>query len=511
MSGLLLLAFVRSNYHNIIPCLAGSFLLTLYSIGCGQKNPGTSPEKDRGSGAAAQIENLKDGLYVQMDTSKGMIVLQLEFEKTPMTVANFIGLAEGTKISNKAKGTRFYDGLTFHRVIPDFMIQGGCPLGTGTGGPGYKFADEIDPALRHTGPGILSMANSGPGTNGSQFFITHKATPWLDGKHTVFGHVISGQEVVNAIAKGDMLKTVKILRVGETAKAFKSDQWAFTALAEGISKDKLSRNKERMDKGKKQVEQVLSDLKKEHPKSQLVTAKSGLRYMVTKAGEGETPSKGDHSKVHLLFKLADGTVIDDTRKSGKPQDFVVGAQLLPGLTEGLAGMKKSERRVIIVPHELGFGESGAGGKVPPFATLIIDLEMVDVQSIKALIDPILEKLKKEHPKAEVITSKTGLRYVVTKKGLGGKVGKGKKIKAHYTGKLLDGTVFDSSVKRGTPLEFVVGTGRIIKGWDEALSDMSKGEKRTLIIPPDLAYGERGRPPTIPPNSVLVFDVELVDF
>ena len=509
MSGLLLLAFVRNNYHNIILFLAGSFLLTLYSIGCGQKNPGTSPEKGRGSGAAEQIENLKDGLYAKMDTSKGMIVLQLEFEKTPMTVANFIGLAEGTKISNKPKGTRFYDGLTFHRVIPDFMIQGGCPLGTGTGGPGYKFADEIDPALRHTGPGILSMANSGPGTNGSQFFITHKATPWLDGKHTVFGHVISGQEVVNAIAKDDMLKTVKILRVGETAKAFKSDQSAFTALAEGTAKEQMARKKELIDKDKKQVDILLADLKKEYPKCDLVTAKSGLRYMVTKAGEGETPSKGDHSKVHLLFKLADGTVIDDTRKSGKPQELVVGGKLLPGLMEGLDGMTKGERRVVVIPHELGFGEGGNG--IPAYATLIFDLEMVDVQSIKALTDSILEKLKKEHPEAEVITSKTGLKYLVTKTGSGEKVGKGKKIKAHYVGKLLSGTVFDSSVKKGKPIEFIVGTGKVIPGWDEALSDMAKGEKRTLIIPPDLAYGERGRPPVIPPNSVLVFDVELVDF
>jgi len=358
VSSLLLLVFVRSNYHNVIPVLAGSFLLALYAIGCGEKDSGASAKKDRGSSEAERIAKLEDGLYAQMDTSKGMIVLQLEFEKTPMTVANFVGLAEGIKISNKPEGTRFYDGLVFHRVIPDFMIQGGCPQGTGTGGPGYKFADEIDPTLKHTGPGILSMANAGPGTNGSQFFITHKATPWLDGKHTVFGHVVSGQEVVNAIAKGDMLKAVKILRVGEKAKAFKSDQ---------------------TEKGKKQVDAVLADLKKKYPESELVT------------------------------------------------------------------------------------------------------------------------------------SKTGLQYVITKTGVGAKVGSGKNIKAHYTGKLLDGTVFDSSVKRGTPLEFVVGTGRVIKGWDEALSDMAKGEKRTLIIPPDLAYGERGRPPTIPPNSVLVFDVELVDF
>ena len=178
-----------------------------------------------------------DGLYAQLNTSKGKITIRLEYEKTPLTVANFVGLAEGTKkftAQGRKEGKPYYDGLAFHRVIADFMIQGGCPLGTGTGGPGYRFADEIDPTLKHVGPGILSMANAGPGTNGSQFFITHKATPWLDGKHTVFGKVLgkSDLDVVNAIAKGDKLVKLTILRVGDKAKAFKGDEAHFSKIME---------------------------------------------------------------------------------------------------------------------------------------------------------------------------------------------------------------------------------------------------------------------------------------
>ncbi|MBP1711796.1 MAG: peptidyl-prolyl cis-trans isomerase (rotamase) - cyclophilin family [Deltaproteobacteria bacterium] len=181
---------------------------------------------------------LADGLYAKVVTSKGDILIRLEFERAPLTVTNFVGLAEGTKNSNRGKGVRFYDGLTFHRVIPDFMIQGGDPDGNGTGGPGYQFPDEIDPTLRHDVPGVLSMANAGPGTNGSQFFITHTKTPWLDGKHTVFGHVIQGQDVVNAIRQGDTIRKINIIRVGNRAAAFKGDQDSFETLLAKYRRDK---------------------------------------------------------------------------------------------------------------------------------------------------------------------------------------------------------------------------------------------------------------------------------
>jgi cyclophilin family peptidyl-prolyl cis-trans isomerase len=332
-------------------------------------------------------ENLPDGLYAEIDTTKGKILIQLEFEKTPLTVANFVGLAEGTKDSNKPKGTKFYDGVVFHRVIPGFMIQGGDPDGTGRGGPGYRFADEFDPTLKHTGAGILSMANAGPGSNGSQFFITLGATPHLDGRHSVFGKVIKGQDVVKAIGDAPTgaqdrpkeelkMKTVKILRQGDKAKAFKSDQAAFEALQKGAGAREEESRKKSAEASKKAAEAAVAELKSRFPKSELVTTKSGLQYLTVTDGTGDAIKAGAKASVHIVAKLASGELLDDTHRAGQPAQVEHGVnRTLPGLDEGLGGMKKGGKRILVVPPQLAFGERGGGG-VPPGSTLIFEVELV---------------------------------------------------------------------------------------------------------------------------------------
>lgn len=314
----------------------------------------------------------KDGLYAEFTTAKGTIICALEFEKTPLTVANFVGLAEGTKELGGGAGTtgrRFYDGLSFHRVIPDFMIQGGCPLGTGTGGPGYTFPDEIDPSLKHDTPGTLSMANAGPGTNGSQFFITHVATPWLDGKHTVFGHVIEGQDVVNAIEKGDALHSISIIRVGEAAENFKSDQAAFDNLL-------ATREERAQQKALDAAEATREKIEQKWPDA--ATSQSGLQYVVVEEGTGEaTPDKGETIKAHYTGKLLDGPKFDSSYDRGQPIEFPVGTgRVIKGWEEAFLSMKKGEKRVLIIPPELGYGPAGRG-PIPPDATLVFDVELVD--------------------------------------------------------------------------------------------------------------------------------------
>lgn len=309
---------------------------------------------------------LKDGMYANIDTDKGLITLSLEFKKTPMTVSNFVGLAEGS-LNKEDEGEPFYDGLNFHRVIDNFMIQGGCPLGTGTGGPGYKFPDEFDKTLRHTEGGMLSMANAGPGTNGSQFFITHVATPWLDDKHTIFGHVVEGMDVVNSIAQGDKIKTVKIIRVGEEAEAFKVTKESFQEYVDNASK--ASRAKK-----EKEMAGVIEAVKKAYPDA--IETKSGLKYIVTKAGDGkDSPKMGQQVTVHYEGKLLDGTLFDSSIKRGEPASFGIG-QVIEGWNEALMTMTKGEKRSLIIPPELGYGEMGYPGVIPPNAYLVFDVELL---------------------------------------------------------------------------------------------------------------------------------------
>jgi peptidyl-prolyl cis-trans isomerase A (cyclophilin A) len=321
------------------------------------------------AGCARKAYDLPDGLYAKMETSKGDIVLKLEFEKAPLTVANFVGLAEGTL--DAAKGKHFYDGLTFHRVEANFMIQGGDPEGTGTGGPGYSFPDEFNPELKHDKPGILSMANAGANTNGSQFFITHVSTPWLDGKHSVFGSVAKGQDVVNAIQKGDLIKKVTILRYGSKAKAFKSDQKAFNGLEAALKEKNAAAAKATIDKQLAQIDERWKGL---------LGDANGIRYSIMKQGTGAKPQAGN--TVSILYKamLADGTEFDSSQMSGnKPLSFQVGAgKIVKFLDQPALDMRKGEKRLIVVHPDMAYGASGASDVIPPYAFLIFEPQLVDI-------------------------------------------------------------------------------------------------------------------------------------
>lgn len=310
---------------------------------------------------------MQDGIYAKFNTTKGEILVKLTYDKTPGTVGNFVSLAEGKK-DNSAKdpGTPYYDGLTFHRVIPDFMIQGGCPLGTGTGDPGYKFDDEFHPELKHDAPGILSMANAGPGTNGSQFFITHIATPWLDQKHTVFGHVSSGQEVVDTIAQGDKIETLEIIRVGEAAT-----NWDASEAFETFQKEKLLREEKEKAAAAEQMEKVAAGFEE---------TESGLRYKILNKGDGQTAEKGKTVAVHYEGSLLTGQVFDSSYQRNQPIEFQLGiGQVIPGWDEGIQLLKVGDKARLVIPSNLAYGAAGAGGVIPPNATLLFDVELMAVK------------------------------------------------------------------------------------------------------------------------------------
>ena len=306
---------------------------------------------------------MKEGIYAKIKTNQGDILLTLHYKKTPGTVANFVGLSDG-KIDNsfKSKNEPFYDGIKFHRVIPDFMIQTGCPQGTGMGDPGYKFDDEFHPDLKHDKPGILSMANSGKATNGSQFFITHVPTQWLDNKHTVFGEVIEGQNVVDKIKQDDQINSIEIIREGSEANS-----WNALEVFNEFNSQKEKEISEIMQKNKQMIEEV--------SKGYLETD-SGLRYTVLSKGNGDSPNKGELVKVHYKGQLLDETVFDSSYKRNEPIEFKVGiGQVIPGWDEGIMLLKKGDKARFVIPSNLAYGESGAGGVIPPNSTLIFEVEL----------------------------------------------------------------------------------------------------------------------------------------
>ena len=337
-----------------------------------KKSNMTNTNNQETNNIPAENGALADGLYAEMKTSKGTILIKLHFDKTPMTVCNFVGLAEG-KIKNtaKAEGVHYYDGLKFHRVIADFMVQGGDPLGTGTGGPGYQFPDEFDATLKHEGPGVLSMANAGVGTNGSQFFITHVATPWLDGMHTVFGKVVTGMDVVNAIKQDDIIETLKIIRQGAAASAFQADDASKEKYMTEIKNKAMNSEKEAASKCENWI-------KTTYPAAQKTA--SGLYYVVDRQGEGAQAVAGKTVSVHYSGKLIDGREFDNSYSRNEPIEFKLGiGQVIPGWDEGIALMKEGAKYKLIIPSELGYGKRGAGGVIPPNATLIFDTELMKVK------------------------------------------------------------------------------------------------------------------------------------
>ena len=320
-------------------------------------------------------KDLGDGLYAEFNTSMGTMLIKLTYEKTPVTVANFIALAEGRhpKVSDNFKGIKYYDGTIFHRVIDNFMIQGGDPFGNGSGGPGYKFLDEIDLSLNHDKPGVLSMANSGPGTNGSQFFITEVSTPHLNGRHTVFGHVIKGIEVQDAISnvetaianrpKNDViLESINIFRVGENAKNFDA-----VSVWNEMEPKLFIIEKE---KKRKRIEEISVGYE---------ITDSGIRYKLEKLNKNKIPKKGDRVRVHYSGKLIDGTLFDSSYRRNTPFEFNVGlGEVIKGWDEALSILRIGEKGTFIIPSQLAYGERGAGGVIPPNANLVFEIELLEI-------------------------------------------------------------------------------------------------------------------------------------
>ena len=310
--------------------------------------------------------NLDDGIYAHIQTNKGEITVELAYKKAPLTVTNFIALAEGTKQSNKGLGTPYYDGLSFHRVIDQFMIQGGDPNGDGTGGPGYMFADEFSDLI-HDGPGVLSMANSGPNTNGSQFFITHVPTPWLDGKHSVFGSVVKGMDVVNAIVQGDTIEMVKIERIGDEANEFIANEDSFNALV-------LKANEAIIAQQELRLQNFESYVVSNFPGA--IQDELGYFTTITKNGNGSFASMGQIVTVDIALSANTGEVM---RPPGSPIPFPLGTgEIISIIETNVQKMTIGEERTAIATYESVFGNAPSGN-IPQDAFLIFDLVLISAE------------------------------------------------------------------------------------------------------------------------------------
>ncbi len=365
---------------------------------------------------SAKFKDLKEGLYAEIKTNKGDVLLELYSEDVPMTVANFVSLSEGTnnKVYDSIKGDKFYDGIRFHRVVNSFIIQGGDPTETGRGNAGYRFGDELTKdengslLYKHDDKGILSMANAGPNSNGSQFFITHRAISHLDGKHAVFGKTIVNSTqlavlknqfkdslklknaidslrmvVVNSIAKFDTIKTIKIIRIGSKAKSFDA---AEVFDAEMIRFSNNQRNKKQQEKDK-EVARFSKYLKNKDiflvkmDESKAVKTTSGLRILMLKENpSGKKVVTNKPIKSHFTLYTADGNKIQSTREGKKPFVFQLDdteKPMITGFKEGAATMRVGEKARLFVPYYIGFGEA-KHGPFPAKSDLVFEIEILEI-------------------------------------------------------------------------------------------------------------------------------------
>ena len=345
-------------------------------------------------------KDLGDGLFADIETTKGHIVVKLNYKEVPTTVANFVTLAEGKNnfVKVEYKGKPFYNGTIFHRVIDGFMIQGGDPTGTGMGDPGYRFEDEFVPSLKHSKKGILSMANSGPNTNGSQFFITQVPTPHLDGRHTVFGETVKGEEVIDAIAKAPRNgqdrpnEDIKIKNITIVANGKDAEKFDAVKVFDSYFKSVAEREKEKEERVKRASAKFLEEIKVQEPQAKVLP--SGVKIFTINNGEGKQPKQTEFAMVNYAGYLRNGALFDSNIKEveesyGKyqamreqqngyqpiPFPYTPSAQLIPGFKEALLTMKVGDKIRVFIPATLGYGETGAGDVIPPNSDLIFDIEI----------------------------------------------------------------------------------------------------------------------------------------